>query len=1434
MEEKSEMAAEGKEGSAEQEQVDKSEISSSLYKGSSEVGTTFVDSAYGSLGHSASSSLGPIVPPTSVFNHLYPQCHPGKKRTPSITPSSNSGSTAFTHSHSSHSSNLFCRTANKIEPQLPKQRISTSIRNKLRTISDKIEKGEGRKEKAKDDQQTPFLSSKETKAAKVATLSQALGYVDQYRKSQAARNEKSDKGDEILELVTNLTEVCQGSKVTSTNRDELNQSVPDNILEINQNMESDGFCVAVSLRNGMVIHTTETLTSVLGYPKDMWIGRSFIDFVHAKDREVFIAQVSENMCVPVTPNSTNLKGKSKNFFCRIRMYNGLKSGFAVKERKKKFRFFKLCICFSEINHLESTEEQSENASDLGIYLFITAIPLQSAYSTPAEEGPVKAKKSGQSVFVTKHSASCVFTSLDEMSVTFLGHFPHEVEGLEIFELIHPDDLSVIRESFQHLVQGRNSKSGPYRMKTRSGEFVTVVTVWSCFINPWSQQLEFIHGKHTVNKGPKNPNIFTEPLDCVGTEGTEKQEGKEVPVAGSDRNLIQIQEIKMILQQTVQRNQISKMISGKSTESKKRLSSFMGSLLQEVAKAENFELSRSALAGGTVVIGNISPHQSDSSESPPSYNQLTYNENLTRFFNSQPKTLSEKDITSGFVYSPSSYEENWQESSARPAVKEKERKDTKSQRKSKGSGGGSGEAGGGGLPDPGSGSGHGSGEQPSGSGTGQTAPGSCEKNSSSLQIGLSAGQAAPGGDDACMMSQDGCTSGSGSRLSGSREGGDEYKPPALTEELLVLHNRDMEKKMYSKFKEAKRIGDIGFLKDKKRAAQEIAARRLMVSKTRERKEAGDRRKQLSTLHEQRSKDTSQSRSGAKEYQRPLQLTDSCHFSSYSSASSPQVGPGPSRPSTLQYPLGPILQDGSQKFISVPAIMIPFSSTQLPQPFMMVQPSSTGYIPLGLMGDPVTTTGTHMLYKGGEGKAEPGQPGRKPPGPVRVPTSAAAQLDLPDCLAVDSCMAHTERLKAGGARESKPQQSGISGGGGDSVATSVKGEPGSALESETGSASLQGRKVAGPGQHSQQQFQVKEEELVSSSQSLYSFLQSSDEFEGQEFSSRQNSEPEDKEKSIRQVARPVLSEPFWNEGLTLSKAMMFTYELPESDLATILARDRERLKDMRQPDMVEEQLRELMKDLDTEDDEGKGILNLFAENEETEEEDTSDDMEECLDEKDKNQRRRKILKNLERLNIFLEENAPFPEHMTPVKSASVSFVKEKPFAQSKSPLDCGNTKKNSPPTTFQVAFDQVMSTSKTVGKPNAEFANFSTSRPQNRKFSYGKPKTPEKFDIKRVSKKADLKIESTESSGDDVLLTSSSPEPVHVCTPSDLALKRKKESSDSENSAVAVKQEDKKTKYKSHLSPEASSVSIKEEEVEETGEAGEGVGNRTQEEEQSNVV
>ena len=866
---------------------EKSEISSILYK----------DSGYGSLGHSASSSMGPIIPPTGIFNHYFPSTSE-RAKTPSTTPSCRSGGSSLVNSQSS---STMTATSKQIDPPGQKLKISASSRKKGKSNLEK----EKKKEKETDEQKN-FLTSKESKAAKVATLSQALIAVDQFRKSQASKNEKSDKAkeDEIKTLVSNLTEVCQGSKVTPSKREESSQGlygdpVTDTIIESGLNLESDGFCVAVSMSNGMVIHTTPTLCSVLGYPKDMWIGRSIIDFVHPKDREFFISQVTDNINLPVEKSkSANIKNKSRSFYCRFRMYSGLKSGFAVKERKKKFRFFKICVCFSEINNLDSEE----------IYLFITAIPLSSPYNTSNEDGPIKCKNNVQGVFSTKHTSLCTFSFIDENLVSYLGHFPHELEGMDIFEIIHPQDLAIIKESFENLVFGKNCRSQPYRMKTRNGDFVSLVTTWSCFINPWNQQLEFINGKHTIIKGPKNPQIFMEPAD----EQTDLLSEEKVKISSLQ------EDIKLILQKTVQKNQISKFHGGSSTESKKKLSSFMGTLLQEVAKAENFDLSRTTKPGA-VVIGNISPHQSDSSESPPSYNQLTYNENLTRFFNSQPKTLSEKDIVSGFVCSPESYEDN-----PKDIVKQKFKKE---QRKSKS--GGSGEDGGRSQ----GGSGQGSGEQ-QGSGTGVSGSGEDAKNSSSLQIGLSAGHTQPGGEE-CFMSQDGCTSGSGSRLgSGSRERDEEYKPTAITEELLEVHNREMEKQMISKFKEAKRVGEPGFLKEGKNRVQESASKRVLVSKAKvkiEEAQGVSVRKHNSTTPDKMTKSAGRSNAchteslgQAQEYQRPLAFTDS-HFSSYSGTSTPNILPHPTRQGmdgALSYPVpvgsflqGSLTEEGNQKYIQV---------------------------------------------------------------------------------------------------------------------------------------------------------------------------------------------------------------------------------------------------------------------------------------------------------------------------------------------------------------------------------------------------------------------------------------------------------------------------------------------------------------------------------------
>ena len=105
-------------------------------------------------------------------------------------------------------------------------------------------------------------------------------------------------------------------------------------------------------------------------------------------------------------------------------------------------------------------------------------------------------------------------------------------------------------------------------------------------------------------------------------------------------------IKLLLQETITRAATSSLADLRTTHSsrrRKKLASFMGTLLEEMTRAETSKAP--STTGNTSVLGNISPHHDETgSESPPSYNQLNYNDNLTRFFNSQPKTLTEKEAS----------------------------------------------------------------------------------------------------------------------------------------------------------------------------------------------------------------------------------------------------------------------------------------------------------------------------------------------------------------------------------------------------------------------------------------------------------------------------------------------------------------------------------------------------------------------------------------------------------------------------------------------------------------------------------------------------------------------------------------------------------------------------------------------------------------------
>jgi len=65
------------------------------------------------------------------------------------------------------------------------------------------------------------------------------------------------------------------------------------------------------MEDGVVVHMTPTITNVLGFPKDMWIGRSFIDFVHPKDRMAFASHIASGLSFPVEVQNINSQSNTQ-------------------------------------------------------------------------------------------------------------------------------------------------------------------------------------------------------------------------------------------------------------------------------------------------------------------------------------------------------------------------------------------------------------------------------------------------------------------------------------------------------------------------------------------------------------------------------------------------------------------------------------------------------------------------------------------------------------------------------------------------------------------------------------------------------------------------------------------------------------------------------------------------------------------------------------------------------------------------------------------------------------------------------------------------------------------------------------------------------------------------------------------------------------------
>ncbi|XP_070157122.1 period circadian regulator isoform X2 [Polyergus mexicanus] len=417
-------------------------------------------------------------------------------------------------------------------------------------------------------------------------------------------------------------------------------------LDDSTSQANEGFCAVISMHDGLVLYTTPSIVTALGYLKDAWIGRSFIDYIHPKDKNTLADQINA-IASQQEERSKGIDGRRASLFCGLRRFTrcNVPNGHRADVRSNLYLTFHLTLSFRDFR--DRTAEQKPSNRD--VFLVVTAQPVHSAYKAP-EETIIS------SIFTTRHTATCYLSHVDPDVVQYFGYLPQDMVGRSLFDFYHPEDLPFIKDIYETVIrlEGSSFRSKPYRFIVQNGGCVVLETEWSSFINPWTKKLEFVVGQHRVLKGPMNPDIFRvlSDTDCSYLANISEEVLKEAKIIQG--------EIRALLDESVQRmSDITELDVSKRC---KDLTSFMENLLQETKalgvnkdglltadELRSFSGSRNPLLQehDSVMLGEISPHHEyydskSSTETPPSYNQLNYNENIERFFKSKPFVTTGSD------------------------------------------------------------------------------------------------------------------------------------------------------------------------------------------------------------------------------------------------------------------------------------------------------------------------------------------------------------------------------------------------------------------------------------------------------------------------------------------------------------------------------------------------------------------------------------------------------------------------------------------------------------------------------------------------------------------------------------------------------------------------------------------------------------------------
>ncbi|XP_023577846.1 period circadian protein homolog 2 isoform X2 [Octodon degus] len=261
---------------------------------------------------------------------------------------------------------------------------------------------------------------------------------------------------------------------------------------------ADMFAAAVSLVSGKIMYISSQVTSIFHCKQDAFSDAKFVEFLAPHDVSVFHSSTtpcrlpSWSVCGGVD-SFTQECMEEKSFFCRVSVGRN-------HEDEICYQPFRMTPYLLKVQEPPGAESQ--------LCCLLLAEKVHSGYEAPR----IPPEKR---IFTTTHTPNCLFQDVDERAVPLLGYLPQDLIETPVLVQLHPSDRPLMLAIHKKILQssGQPFDYSPIRFRARNGEYITLDTSWSSFINPWSRKISFIIGRHKVRVGPLNEDVFAAP-PCV--------------------------------------------------------------------------------------------------------------------------------------------------------------------------------------------------------------------------------------------------------------------------------------------------------------------------------------------------------------------------------------------------------------------------------------------------------------------------------------------------------------------------------------------------------------------------------------------------------------------------------------------------------------------------------------------------------------------------------------------------------------------------------------------------------------------------------------------------------------------------------------------------------------------------------------------------------